>query len=80
MPHKVIGLVYLTMLADKNADKRYLGLPEAERAGDSGMPVLAVIEDPLIRASLLSDVGPAEDALLNDLFFGGTHLNFGNVW
>lgn len=38
------------------------------------MPVLAVVEDPLVRASLLSDVGPAEDALLNDLFFGGMKI------
>lgn len=38
------------------------------------MPVLAVVEDPTVRASLLSDIGTAEDALLNDLFFGGAGM------
>jgi hypothetical protein len=38
------------------------------------MPVLNVVEDPSVRASLLSDIGTAEDTLLNDLFFGGTGM------
>lgn len=40
------------------------------------MPVLAVVEDPSARSSLVTDIiGPAEDALLDDLFFGGRKPN-----
>lgn len=44
---------------------------------DSKMPVLAVLDDPSVRSSLVTDtLTGAEDTLLNELFFGGNKHSY----
>lgn len=68
------AIVSLRLCAGNAADSsRQINVGGTDEHGNvTAMPVLAAIEDPSVRSSLLTDmIGSAEDALLNDLFFGG---------